>query len=170
MITTAPCDDEPCTADRPKGDASHCSNDEQAVALNSVAHGRNCNILLHMRRRCAHRRCSESCSQPGRHKMTLLSWILMAIDVTASDIDWLRWNALARLRPTIASTVSECRLAIEYSATTLDSTTELRMIDVTLMSTIALSGESNTVSNDCSNAVLTLLASCKTSLPWRSHS
>jgi hypothetical protein len=90
--------------------------------------------------------------------MTPLSWILMAIDVTASDIDWLRWNALARLRPTIASTVSECRLAIEYSATTLDSTTELRMIDVTLMSTIALSGESNTVSNDCSNAVLTLLA------------
>jgi hypothetical protein len=35
----------------------------------------------------------------GDTTMTPLSWILVAIDVNASDIDWLSWNALARLRP-----------------------------------------------------------------------
>jgi hypothetical protein len=84
----------------------------------------------------------------GDTTMMPLSWILIAMDVNART-DWLRWNALARLRPsncentlvkgslgcnshcnlsTIASPVSECRLAIEYSATTLDATTELSMI------------------------------------------
>jgi hypothetical protein len=145
---------------------NHCNNDEQDVALTSAAHGRNCNILLHMRERCAHRRCSESCSPPGRHnndaslvdthcygfeRFRHRSIALECISKTASKQlrKYISQGSLGRNSPcnvpTIASNVSECRLATEYSASTLDSTTELRMIDVTLTSTIALSGESNTV-------------------------
>jgi hypothetical protein len=127
---------------------SHPSCRHQGNQCNLV-HGRNCNIRLHMRRRCAHVVVVKVVVSQGDPTMTPLSWILIAMDVNASDIDWVRWNALARMRPsncentlvkgslgcnslcnfpTIASNVSECRLAIEYSATTLDSTTELRMM------------------------------------------
>jgi hypothetical protein len=85
--------------DQSKSDAHHCNNDEPAVALTSVVHGRNCSILLHRGEDVLIDVVVKVVVSQGDTTMTPLSWILMAIDVNAPDIDWLRWSALARLRP-----------------------------------------------------------------------
>ncbi len=97
--------------------------------------------------------------------MTPFYGILIAMDANASVVVWLFWNTLARPRLSTCPSnivkassgrsrvcilsatyrISESGLiASEYATTTLYSTTDLRMIEVTLVSMMAIVGEANT--------------------------
>jgi hypothetical protein len=108
--------------------------------------------------------------------MTHGSGILIAMAANASVVVWLFWNTFARPRlstclnnrvkatagrssvckfPAITRITESALIASEYASTTLYSTINLRMIEVTLMLMIAIVGGANTERNVFANAAFT---------------